>query len=219
MRIIEDILDLSSIEAGKMVFLNETFNFRAFLRTLIPMYELQARERGIAFILDIDPLVPEYLFGPKERIQQVLVNLAGNALKFTGQGRIVISAKELDRTGSRSLLELAVSDTGPGIPPDKLNSIFDSFVQIDSSTGKKHAGTGLGLTISKRIVEELGGTIDVESRPGSGSRFVVVLPLDVENTPPGAMEDEPDETREYPKGLNVLVAEDDKINQLSFQTP
>lgn len=222
MRIINDILDLSKIEAGKLSFQDEVFDLRSCLASILPPYEMQARKKGLTFTSSIDPAVPKSLQGPLERIRQILINLIGNAIKFTKEGEIRLSVGEYSRTGEEVLMQFALSDTGVGIPEDKRARIFEAFSQADSSTVKHYGGTGLGLSISKRLVDEMNGSIRVESEPGRGSTFTVIIPLRLSPAPPSSEEAEKHASprqsaavaEKEAKPLRILVAEDDRINRM-----
>lgn len=169
--IINHILDFSKIEAGKMELEYIPFNlgssFEAFSSTL----GIRAQKKGIKLIAFLEPDVPVLLIGDPGRLRQVFMNLVGNALKFTDTGEIIIRGKKIEEHNDRVLLEFKVSDTGIGIPVDKQDKIFDSFFQADGSTTRKYGGTGLGLTISRQLVELMGGTIGIESRENEGTTF------------------------------------------------
>ena len=201
--IINDILDLSKIEAGMMRFEHAVFNLDASLQHLADLNAVKARERGLELLFDFSPDVPKYLVGDPLRLGQVLLNLVGNAIKFTEQGEIRLTVEPVQRNTESVRLRFSVSDTGVGIAPERLAGLFQAFTQADSSTTRKHGGTGLGLSICKRIVDLLGGHIDARSEPGKGSTFVVELPF--------ALPDEPAETSPrlgLPAGLRVLVVDD-----------
>ncbi len=173
--IINDILDLSKIEAGKIRLETIAFDVRRLFRDAVEVMSVRARQKGIPILLDIDPELPGIWMGDPTRVRQILVNLLSNAVKFTDSGDIRVSVSLLTPTGEGFVFR--VSDTGIGISPDKLDAIFLPFSQEDASTTRQYGGTGLGLTICKRLAERMGGTIRVESEPGIGSTFVVELPL------------------------------------------
>jgi PAS domain S-box-containing protein len=172
--IINDILDFSKIEAGKLQFEHIAFNLQSVMGDCLRPLVLRARDKGIALQCDIAPDVPVSLLGDPGRLRQVLVNLVGNAIKFTSSGSVQVQVKHLHSrraNGTGGGIHFAVVDSGIGIPPDSLESIFGAFSQQDSSTTRKFGGTGLGLTISRRLVEALGGRLWVESEVGRGSTF------------------------------------------------
>ena len=179
LRIINDILDLSKIEAGKMEMENIDFSMSEVLDQVKQTLQHKAEEKGLQLIFDIDSQVPDVLMGDPVRLNQILMNLAGNAIKFTEKGSVTIaigSPKSEVRSlkseaGSAATLKFSVTDTGIGIPEDKLQSVFESFSQSRTSDTRRFGGTGLGLTISKQMVELMDGKISVESLEGSGTTF------------------------------------------------
>jgi len=178
--LVNDILDLSKIEANQLKLEHIEFNLIDTIEESVEIYALKAAEKEIELVCNIDPAIKPCRMGDPARLRQILLNLISNALKFTEHGEIIVSASIIDtETTDSSLLEIAVSDTGTGIPTDKLELIFASFTQADSSTTRKFGGTGLGLTISRSLVEMMDGRIWVESEPDKGSRFIfrVLLPV------------------------------------------
>jgi PAS domain S-box-containing protein len=208
--IIDDILDFSKIEARRLELERAPFDLRETVGDTARMLALRAEEKGLELAYHVAPDVPDALVGDAGRLRQVLVNLLGNAIKFTERGEIVLRVGvERDRDGT-SRLHFAVSDTGVGIPADKRRQIFDAFVQADSSTTRRYGGTGLGLAISSRLVALMDGRIWVESREGRGSTFHF-----------SAAFDRPDGTAAPPlaarpaelEGLRVLVVDDNGTNR------
>ncbi|RMH05206.1 MAG: response regulator [Planctomycetota bacterium] len=179
LRILNDILDLSKIEAGKLEFEEEDFNLRRSLRQVLQPLGLRARHNGLAFRFHVDPAVPEEVRGDSVRLNQVLVNLVGNAIKFTEKGEVALRIDKLAGPPGKARVRFQVRDTGIGIAPDKLDHIFDAFAQEDSTTTRRFGGTGLGLAISARLVEMMNGRLEVESTQGEGSRFFFTLELPV----------------------------------------
>ncbi|MBS1141177.1 MAG: hypothetical protein H6R13_2630 [Proteobacteria bacterium] len=177
--IINDILDLSKIEAGMMRFEHATFSLDASLGHLSDMCSLKARERGLELLYDIASEVPDQLIGDPLRLGQVLLNLVGNAIKFTETGEITVTVKLLEQRENEIELGFEVIDTGIGMSVEQQSQLFSAFSQADTSTTRKYGGTGLGLSICKRIVELQGGTIGVSSQPGIGSRFTFQLPFGI----------------------------------------
>jgi signal transduction histidine kinase/CheY-like chemotaxis protein len=169
--LINDILDFSKIEAGKLDMETIDFNLRHNLDDAMKAMSIRAHQKGLELVYDILPDVPEALLGDPTRLRQILLNLVGNAVKFTAQGEVVLRVEKQEETDKIVILHFSVTDTGVGIPPDKQHSIFEGFTQADNSTTRKFGGTGLGLTISSRLVEAMGGSIWVESKAGSGSTF------------------------------------------------
>lgn len=179
LRVINDVLDCSKIEAGKLDLEESEFGLRELLRASLGAFRLQARERKLALECTVEPDVPDRIVADPERLRQVIVNLLGNAFKFTSSGGVTVwVSRETRGAGTGAcrasgafLLHVAVRDTGIGIPAEKLGLIFEPFTQADGSTTRRFGGTGLGLTISARLVEMMAGRIWVESQPGAGSTF------------------------------------------------
>src|SRR4029450_6665302 len=208
--IINDILDFSKIEAGKMETEAIPFDPRGTLQEALRPLALQAHKKGLELAFDIQELVPEAVIGDPGRLRQVLVNLVGNAIKFTEAGTVTVKITRL--AGDRDLVELhfEVIDTGIGIPADKQNIIFDPFSQADGSTTRKYGGTGLGLAIVTQLVEMMGGRLWVESEEGKGSTFHFTLSLSSARH---------EDLRELPvrpeclRDLDVLVVDDNATNR------
>ncbi|MBL7696743.1 MAG: response regulator [Chitinophagaceae bacterium] len=187
--IINDILDFSKIEAGKMFIDNTTIRLDELVEETVDILTVKAFEKNLEMICHIDPTLPSQFNGDPVRIRQVLVNLIGNAIKFTQQGEIVVSAVpagEIYIKNTRKYLDLEISikDTGIGISKEKLGKIFESFTQADNSTTRKFGGTGLGLTISRSLAELMSGNLTVKSEMGRGSSFTLHIPLEVTNELP-----------------------------------
>ena len=183
--IINDILDFTKIESGKIELERQPFTVRTCVEEALELLAPKAAEKGLELVAVVDLRVPMMVVGDVTRLRQVLVNLVGNAIKFTPQGQVVVNVSILDPPGGEFVLRFAVADTGIGIPPNKLHRLFKSFSQVDSSTTRHFGGTGLGLAISKRLAELMGGTMTVESTEGRGSTFnftIVVQPDDAEGS-------------------------------------
>jgi signal transduction histidine kinase/DNA-binding response OmpR family regulator len=182
LRVINDVLDFSKIEAGKLELTRLPFDLRSALRESLPGLGLAAHRKGIDLAWRTEPDVPASLVGDRERVGQVLVNLVGNAVKFTEKGEVIVrvsTVEDVARDGARRrLLDISVSDTGIGIAADKQAAVFDAFTQADGSTSRRYGGTGLGLSISARLVELMGGRLTVESVLGEGSTFRARIPLE-----------------------------------------
>ncbi|WP_374262980.1 response regulator [Zoogloea sp.] len=175
--IINDILDFSKIEAGKLLIETIDFDLHRTITEALKSVALRAYEKGLELVCDIDPDVPRRVRGDPGRLRQILLNLVGNAIKFTPRGEVGVKLG-VDRSHPEPRLRIEVRDTGIGIPDDKIRSVFEAFSQEDSSTTRRFGGTGLGLSISRRLVVALGGGIGVASEPGKGSCFYFHLPLD-----------------------------------------
>jgi signal transduction histidine kinase/CheY-like chemotaxis protein len=174
--IINDILDFSKIESGKLDLEHEPFCLHDCMEEVLELLANRAAEKGLELAAKIDPHVSEWIFGDITRIRQILLNLVGNAVKFTAIGEVILSADVRRTDQGGQFLHLAVRDTGIGIPSDKIASLFQSFTQVDSSTTRRFGGTGLGLAISKRLTELMGGTIWVTSELAVGSVFQLEIP-------------------------------------------
>jgi PAS domain S-box-containing protein len=179
--VLNDILDFSKIEAGKLEFESIPFELRESLGEAIQTLSFRAHQKGLELVYEVHPDVPESLIGDPSRVRQILVNLMGNAIKFTEHGEIFVSVAEETQHQDGVCLRVSVSDTGIGIPLDRQQKIFEAFSQADGSTTRKFGGTGLGLTISTRLVEMMGGRIWVESEPGKGSTFHFTCWLGLQN--------------------------------------
>lgn len=216
MSLLNDILDLSKIEAGRMELVERSFDVHALLGGAIELFRQSAAERGIALGLDLDPAVPQWIRGDKVRIRQILDNLLSNAVKFTGKGQVMLAAR-VQRGKGAARLAISVSDTGIGIAADRQQHIFDGFTQADASIHERFGGTGLGLAICARLAALMGGTVAVESVTGHGSTFTLRLPLRpararTEGVEEAAWGEEPD--RPLALAGRVLVAEDNHINRM-----
>ncbi|GIV16072.1 MAG: hypothetical protein KatS3mg022_1507 [Armatimonadota bacterium] len=217
MGIINDILDLSKIESGRMTLNPEPFDPVQMLKEVAALFASPARSKGLGLYTNIAPNVPRAVVGDELRIRQIVNNLVNNATKFTEQGSITVGLEYLGETGNehnrQAKLRIRVSDTGIGIPPESLPRIFDEFTQADGSITRRYGGTGLGLAISKKLVEMMGGQISVQSEPGKGSTFWVDLTLpiaeEVYQSKDATLSTFPRFTHCY-----VLLAEDNEVNRM-----
>ena len=177
--LLNDILDFSKVEAGKMTLDPRPFRLDRLLRDLSVILSSNVGNKGIEVLFDIDPQIPRHLVADDMRLQQVLINLGGNAIKFTSQGEVVLRLREIERSSQEVLVEFAVQDSGIGIAPENQAHIFSGFSQAEASTTRRFGGTGLGLAISSRLVRLLGGEMQLQSAPGEGSTFSFQLRLGV----------------------------------------
>jgi signal transduction histidine kinase/DNA-binding response OmpR family regulator len=209
--VINDILDFSKIEAGKIDLEVIDFNLRDCLESTLRTVALRADEKGLELLCEVAPDVPEIVKGDSNRLRQIIVNLVGNAIKFTNLGEVALKVQCDESDGQDLVLHFTVSDTGIGIPPEKLKAIFDPFTQADASTTRRYGGTGLGLTISSRLVAMMHGKIWVESQSGLGTQFHFTIRLGVTETrtieigciaPP-----------EILRNVQVLVVDDNRTNR------
>ena len=198
--IINDILDYSKIEAGKTRIEQAPFSARRVVERVLELLSAKASEKGIELVGDVAPDVPEIVSGDETRLQQILLNLAANAVKFTDSGEVAASVRVSRRDARAVTLVFRIEDTGIGIPPDRLKSLFAPFTQADASTTRKYGGTGLGLAISDRLCTLMGGTLGVESQEGTGSTFHFELRLPYE-----AAAADSDPTDEF-RGKRLLLA-------------
>src|SRR5216683_208375 len=182
--LINDILDLSKMEADQLVLEETDFDLAEVLKSTMSLMNLRAHEKSLSLVYNLAPEVPTLLAGDVMRLRQILLNLIGNAIKFTERGEVALRVEREPGSSDPGLLRFSVSDTGIGIPLEKLDAIFKSFTQVDSSTSRKYGGTGLGLTISKRLVELMGGRIWVESVSDQGTTFYFTVRLRLRTRPP-----------------------------------
>ena len=184
--IINDILDFSRVEAGKLAIEANSFDLRLTIEEVNEMLAPKIEDRKLDLVLQYPADLPRHFVGDAGRIRQVMTNLVGNAIKFTQRGSIRICVECESRDAARARMRISVRDTGPGIPADKVDSVFDKFSQVDGSTTRKYGGTGLGLAISKQLVDLMGGSIGVTSQLGEGSTFSFTLPLELDGHPHAA---------------------------------
>ena len=182
--LINEILDYSKIDAGKMEIDSYPFDLCEAIEEVDELLASKAGEKNIDLILEYPAHVARRFLGDGARIRQVLTNLAGNAIKFTSAGHVLISVECSGQEAGSARMRISVRDTGVGIPREKIGLVFEKFTQVDSSSTRKYGGTGLGLAISQRLVKLMGGTIGVESQPGEGSTFWFTLPLRLDTPPP-----------------------------------
>ncbi len=213
--IINDILDLSKINAEKLTFEKINFDFRSIFKTLHYSLGLKAEEKGIEFITDLDPKIPECLAGDPTRFNQILLNLSSNAIKFTERGKVNIEAKLLEVNEKGPKIEFYVRDTGIGIKKDKIKDVFNQFTQSNLTIARKFGGTGLGLSIAKKLVEMYEGTIEIESEYGKGTVFSFSLQFFHEVAEVKSVDDSFVDLSDKEKAnIKILLAEDNKLNQI-----
>ncbi len=212
--IINDILDFSKIEAGKMTIESAQFDLKTVVAEVLKMQGQAAKDKGIELVLELPESVPSYLIGDPVRLNQILLNLISNAVKFTAKGKVSLSVKSLLEDTKNAKIQFVVEDTGIGIPNDKLENIFESFTQAKGDTTRKYGGTGLGLTIVKKIVGLMQGEIKVESELDKGSKFIVEItfPKGVSRSAEIKIEED-NQVIELGK-LQILLAEDNELNQI-----
>ncbi len=213
--ILSDILDVAKIEAGKMVLEPVPTDLREVVQDTVKLFMPRAQEKELVLRAEVAKDIPPAVSTDPMRLRQILTNLVNNAIKFTEQGEVVVRAELLGQEEERAWVRLSVEDTGIGIPPERLHAIFEAFTQADSSTTRRYGGTGLGLTICKRLAELMGGRIDVRSEVGRGSTFWVDLPLVVVQTAAKPIHSEAmaAEPQPLPAGLRILLVEDNEVNR------
>lgn len=220
LQLVNDVLDIAKIESGKSEITSADFDLHSLMSDTLRIFDNQAADKGIETCLVIDPGLARYWVGDANHIQQVLMNLIGNAIKFTHQGSVTLRVSQLAGDAGRPLVRFEVVDTGVGIPAEHLPRLFERFFQVEDSAKAKYRGTGLGTTIAKSLVEAMGGTIHVTSRENDGSKFWFDLPLKkgdvgrIKMSPLLALDDSMQLNREGRSLLRILVAEDNPVNQL-----
>ncbi|HVJ54769.1 MAG TPA: ATP-binding protein [Aliidongia sp.] len=211
--ILDDILDFSKLEANRLVLEILAFDLDELLDGVIALSRPGAREKGLMLQLDRAPDVPRWIEADGPRLRQILLNLVGNAVKFTEHGSVTLGVTVAAAEAEGLTLAIEVRDTGPGIAAEVLPTLFTRFTQADSSISRKFGGTGLGLAISKQLIELMGGTVTVETAPGRGSAFKLELPCTIAEGPVAAIEPELARPAAVPHHLKILVAEDNPVNQ------
>ena len=215
--LINDILDLVKVDAGKMVFEQVPFKMHLSIKAMLHVFETKIQEKNLELVTQYDPSIPEVLLGDSVRLHQIILNLLSNAVKFTSKGKITVSVRLLNQDDEKVTIEFSVSDTGIGIPENKIDSIFENFQQASSGTSRLYGGTGLGLAIVKQLVETQGGTIALKSKEGEGSTFSFLLGFLKTNVVVETAAEilKLDSTN---KDIKVLVVEDMALNQLLMKT-
>lgn len=211
--VINNVLDFSKIEAGKMELEETVFNLENLLDSTVKLFSHQAEEKNIEFTCSMDRTITGNVVGDPVRLKQILINLIGNAFKFTEKGKIEVRVRQFELEEHSAMLQFSVIDTGIGVPEDKIEGLFKSFQQMDSSTARKYGGTGLGLAIVKELVALMNGYIDVESNPGVGSRFSFTIPFKMQEEE--VSKEQPNSEIDFHgRDITVLLAEDSRVNQM-----
>jgi PAS domain S-box-containing protein len=215
--LINDILDLAKVDAGKMTFVQTPFKMALSLSAMLHLFETKIQEKNLELVKEYDSNIPDVLVGDPVRLHQIILNLVSNAVKFTTNGKITVSVCLLHEDADTATLEFAISDTGIGIPENKIDSIFENFQQATSGTSRLYGGTGLGLAIVKQLVEPQGGTIHVKSKVDEGSTFSFILSFQKTKAEAEAEEEHLELDTEI-KNIKILVVEDIALNQLLMKT-
>jgi signal transduction histidine kinase/DNA-binding NarL/FixJ family response regulator len=215
--LINDILDLSKVESGKFTLERIPFDLIDVISRAVELIRVKARDKGLEVEFEIDPDIPRYLVGDPTRLRQIILNLLGNSLKFTETGGLTVTITPELVSPSIAALRFAVSDTGIGIPADKLDKVFQNFSQVDPSTTRKYGGTGLGLSISKKFVELMNGKIWVESSAGFGSTFFFTAEFGIAEGPVESEHAVYSERREVP-ACSILLADDSEDNRFLIRS-
>ncbi len=214
-RLLSDILDLSRIESNKLVIQEENFAVVDVRQSILDIFGVPAREKGLRLDVRVDPRIPAHLFGDEARLRQILFNLVGNAIKFTPQGVVDVNFALASSPGdSPCLIRCTVADTGVGIPSERLKDIFEPFIQVEGSFVRTHQGAGLGLAIVRRLADLMHGRLSIESTPGEGTTVGVTLPFGIGSAPAHARSSALDENFD---GCRVLLVEDDGVNRMAME--
>jgi PAS domain S-box-containing protein len=215
--LINDILDLAKVDSGQMIFEQIPFKIASSISAMIYMFEQKIQEKNLLLVKEYDSNIPEVLIGDPVRLHQIILNLMSNAVKFTSKGKITVGVKMLREDKEKVTVEFSITDTGIGIPKEKLGKIFENFQQATSGTSRLYGGTGLGLAIFKQLVEQQGGTIHVKSKINEGSTFSFILSF-LKTTAESEAAIELEEFDKEHKNIKVLVVEDIILNQLLMKT-
>ncbi|NLV20239.1 MAG: response regulator, partial [Bacteroidetes bacterium] len=210
--LVNDVLDYNKMESGKIIFEQTQFNLNDFLDEIMRSYSFRSKAKELDFSIKKEGSLPEDVIGDQIRLNQILSNLLSNALKFTKVGGITVTIREKERKENKSKLEFSVQDTGIGIPAEKHTTIFESFTQAATDTTRHFGGTGLGLAICKKLVELMGGIIEIKSQPGEGSVFTFILDFEIADKKSRKENGEVPESFVGLEGKRILIAEDNKIN-------
>lgn len=215
--LINDILDLAKVDAGKMIFEKSPFKLSLSISAMLHLFETKIQEKNLQLITEYDTAIPEVLLGDPARLHQIILNLVSNAVKFTNKGKITVSVRLVSEDDKHVTVEFAVIDTGIGIEEKKIDKIFENFQQAYNLTSRLYGGTGLGLAIVKQLVEAQGGSISVESKIDEGATFSFVLKFRKTNKE-AVLDAEIIELDSDIKNVNILVVEDMELNQLLMKT-
>lgn len=218
--VVNDILDFSKIESGMFTLHPDIFEFNALVYDLQGLFFKRAHDKGLMFLMQVDPAIPPMLRGDATRLRQILVNLLNNAVKFTEKGKVQLSVELISNRDSVVDLRFSVTDTGIGIRPEDQGKLFREFAQVESGDTRTYGGSGLGLVICKRLVELMGGQMGFESEFGRGSRFWIALPVEVWRQPvsPDGYREKAVEIQDYHQPAQILLVDDGEANRLVIET-
>jgi len=216
--LISNVLDLSKLDSNKLEIENISFNLHKSLYETVKLLKIRADEKRISLDLIINPNTPKQVFGDPTRLSQILLNLIGNAVKFTNEGSVTVTVKQIEASYNASKINFEISDTGIGIVPNKINTVFGAFTQAKSDTSRIYGGTGLGLTIVKKLVKLLKGDINVQSKFGEGSVFNLNLSFKKDNKIVSLAKTDYKTPENEQLNLNILLVEDNKTNQILAKT-
>jgi len=216
-RLLTDLLDLSRIESGRMILREEEFGARELCESVFELFLVASREKGIRLESSLDPALPPMLLGDESRLRQILFNLIGNAVKFTDTGSVTLEMTPLRFENGQPLVLMSVTDTGIGIPTERLDELFQPFSQVETSYTRKYQGAGLGLSIVRRLVELMNGHIIMDSVPDEGTSVHVILPLKLPPALLNARDRENGQDKPV-RGMRILLAEDDWTNAFATKT-
>ncbi|QUH25574.1 PAS domain S-box protein [Serpentinicella alkaliphila] len=214
LNVINDVLDFSKIEAGKLNIVNLDFNLKNLINDIIKAHSVHVEQKGLTLNYTLSSDVPTYIVGDKNRLQQILNNLLSNSIKFTNRGEVNLSIKKAKSNVDQLELLFEVSDSGIGIKKETRDKLFKSFSQVDSSFTRKYAGAGLGLVITKQLIEMMGGSIWVESEPGVGSSFYFTIKYEIASRSQLTSINTPSEINKLSEKKSILLVEDDNVNQI-----
>jgi len=216
--LISNVLDLAKLDSNKLEIENISFNLHKNIYEIVKLMKIRADEKGISLNLIVNPNTPIQVFGDPTRLSQILLNLIGNAIKFTNEGSVTVTVKKVEQALKNANIDFEISDTGIGIVSNKINTVFGAFTQAKSDTSRIYGGTGLGLAIVKKLVKLLNGDISVKSKFGEGSVFNLNLPFKIDETVIASAEIEKRTSKEKQLGLKILLVEDNKTNQILAKT-
>lgn len=215
MAVINDVLDYSKLATGKLRLESNDFSPRDVITDVVKLFEVKASEKGLQILSNIDQSLPQIVVGDDFRLRQVLINLLSNAIKFTNEGSIIVSGAVIRRTDDSVKIQITVADTGIGIPDEMQSQIFEEFTQADNGISRRFGGTGLGLTIVKKLVELQGGEISLSSKPNEGTIIRIVIPYSINKANITGIEEK--KAYQIKEGTSILIIDDDEVNRLILQ--